>query len=350
MKKTAVIKYKVVTDKANRKIVVISDFHDYPGGRKTDLAQRVKDLKPDLILLAGDLIQGTKYRNPATLKQIRDFLAELSEDCPVVICRGNHDLIKYDEAADIAYRSLEDARPGMVFPLENEKVSCDDIRVVEFTPGRKSFAPSGQDSGFALRDFVESWEKSGIKFEEDDKFSILLTHNPKIVAQALSTYEQKKLGFTGEMLARLKELSNTFNQFDMFACGHLHSGYRKADTISANPDKYIDRGYWEMPLEVDINGKTTFFRPWVYKETDFCRGNIYVGKGGERVIQLENGHYYYFASKEAEPVLIDEDIALNVVETRHLKPIIISGGVNKFFGLPIDKSEITEVSVLKKVR
>ena len=350
MKKTAVIRYKVVTDKANRKIVIISDFHDYPGGRKTDLAERVKELKPDLILVAGDLIQGTKYRNPVTLNQIKHFLAELSEDCPVVICRGNHDLIKYDENADKAYRSLESARPGRVFPLENEMVSDKDIRVVEFTPGRKSFAPSGQESGFALRDFVESWEKSGIKFQADDKFSILLTHNPKIVAQALSTHEQRRLGFRGEMLGRLREMSNTFNQFDMAACGHIHSGYRRADTVSADPDKYMDKGYWEMPAEVDINGKMTFFRPWIYKGTDFCRGTNYVGKGGERIIQLENGHYYYYAAKDAEPTPIDEEIALRVVETRHLKPIVISGGVNKFFGLPIDKSEITEVKILKKTR
>ena len=345
------INYKLLNDKTNKKIVLLSDLHDYPGKRKSTLAEEVKEERPDFILIAGDNLQGPKYRSRESIEQFKYFLSDLSEDCPVVLDIGNHDLVGWDNESEKGYRSLEDARKGRVFPLINDSVVAGDVRVVGFTPSRKAYAPSGQESGNALLTFMSDWEKDGKAPSEDDRrFNILLCHNPKIVAQAMCVHEQRKLEIPKDQKERLERIARQIRNFDMTASGHLHNGYRKTKTIEENPSKYLDRGYWEMPVEKDINGHISFIRPHILKKTDMCRGVIYISQFPDRVIQLSDRKYFYLPTKDGEAIEIDEDKAIEIINTRNMKPIVISGGVNKFFNLPVDRCEYTTVRVLKKTR
>lgn len=348
--KNLVVNYKVFNDKVNKKIVTLADLHDYPGARKTTIAQDIDKLSPDFVIMAGDTLHGGKFAiDNISYQNLKKFLSELSEICPVIMGIGNHDLFGKTIEFDKAYRELEKARPGRVFPLNNESVISSDVRIVEFHPRHSAFAPASQESGYALTQYIEDLEKYGITPTENSKlFNILISHNPKIFAQARSLAEQRKLDLTQEQMETLRLISQIMKRFDLGVSGHLHNGYRKLKTTIKNPEKYMDYGYWEMPMEKDINGRVKFIRPWVFKKTDMCRGTIYVGDGEERILLLANGEYYYKRTKDSKPVLLGMNAALSIIKEKEMTPITISGGVNKFFNIPIDKSEITQIKVLKK--
>ena len=184
--------------------------------------------------------------------------------------------------------------------------------------------------------------ESGVEFAKGKK----RTYGP---GQHGASRKRKPSNYSIQLTEKQKEnlalISQIINRYDLVLSGHLHNGYRRLETIIRNPEKYMDEGYWEMGVEKDINGNISFIRPWIYKKTDLCRGVIYVGDGEERIIELSNGKFYYKKNEKSTPVQLTEK---QVEELRNMIPIVISGGVNKFFNIPIDKSEITQVKVLKR--
>lgn len=350
--KSIVVNYDILTENINRKIALITDLHDYPGKRKNTLAKDVKDQNPDLIIVAGDILTGSKFvMDSDSYKNLKRFIGELSESAPVMLGVGNHDLFGATKEFESAYRNLEIVRPGMVFPLNNESVVSDDIRVVEFHPRHSAFAPAIQDNGRALVEAAEDFQKLGIAPPNDGLYNILISHNPKFAAQAISVAEQRNFKLSREQMEMLDHVREILEMYDLFVAGHLHNGYRKDKTVMSNPKKYMDEGYWEMPMEKDIDGKVTTIRPWVYKKTDMCRGTIYVCEGSERIIELYDGEknlYFFKNSREGAPLELTENAANVIISSGRFKPIAISGGVNKFFNLPIDNAEITMLNLKSK--
>ena len=256
--KNIVVNYDVMNKKVDKNIIILSDLHDYPGKKKCSLSEDVKKEKPELIIVAGDILQGVKYRDKKTLEELKYFLSSLSESCPVVLDRGNHDLIGFDEEAKKGYLSLEDARKGMVFPLFDSTVDFGDVTVTGLCPCRAAFAPSGQESGYALLRFAEDFKNHGQHIIDKSKFNIIVFHNPKLFAQAVCFELQRGLSITPEQRIRLYEICNILLQYDMGAGGHLHNGYLLSDMIEKNPEKHLDYGYWEMPARKNIEGKIPF--------------------------------------------------------------------------------------------
>lgn len=342
------INYKVFNDKVDgKKIMVLTDLHDYPGRNNNAFIQDINSIESDLIIIAGDILAGPKYDGLSlSLSELEYFLNAISEGPTVVLGLGNHDLYRMTDKGMIGYASLEKARPGKVFPLNNESIVSNDTRVIEFHPRHSAFSPAVQESGRGLIEFCEDFEKYGIVPDLNSKeFNILICHNPKIFAQARSIGEQSKLKLTSEERAHLYELSQNMKRYDLGVGGHLHNGYLDIDRVLEDPSRYMDKGYWEMPKEKDSSGRVTMIRPWVFKKTDMCRGTFLIGDTEERIIELCDGTYYYLKDKDSEPIQITEETAMSM---RNMTPFVISGGVNKFFNLPVDKSEITTVKVLKR--
>lgn len=344
--KTININYRLVDERLRGKIVIISDLHDYPGKRKSPLATDIKKTDPGLILVVGDNINGAKYTNKECLGDLQYFLEDLSEACPVVITRGNHDLVGANERSLKKFKSLERER---IIPLENESVEFDHSRVFGVSPSRGAYAPSGQRNGEALMTFLNDWEKNGDKGNlPKNKLNILMCHNPFNVIQAKSLDFHRKLNISEQDRERLAELAKKLSEYKLTASGHGHNGYVLSSSIKKNPVKYMDYGRTEMPVVHDLNGKIVRINPFIFAKDDCNRGLIYTGEGPEKVIELSDENYYYFANENAKPLLISEEDALIVVKALNLTPTVVSGGVNKWFNLPIDKSEITEVNLVKR--
>ena len=344
------VNYRIFSDNIDKNIVLLSDLHDYPGDRKTTLVQDIQENNPNLVIISGDILHGSKYvMESDRQKDLKRFLSELSESCPVILGLGNHDLMCFNKDSEKGYRDLETARPGRVFPLNNESVISDEVRVIEFHPRHAAFAPAVQDSGKGLLMFAEDFAKEGITPpRQSGLYNILICHNPKTYAQARSVGEQRKLKFSEEQLESLSMLKDEMKKMDLVCAGHLHNGYYPLKKTATNPSKYMDEGYWEMPQEKNVKGHIVAVRPWVYKKTDMCRGTIFVGDEEERIIELCDGSYFLKPTKESKPIPVAAAVATRIIKAKEMTPIVISGGVNKFFNLPIDSAEITNVKILKR--
>lgn len=87
-----VVRRTSVSDRRIRKkvrAVVISDLHNKRYGRENrELLASIREQKPDLILIAGDIINAKPGKS---LKPALDFLEELTKEFPVYYGNGNHE-------------------------------------------------------------------------------------------------------------------------------------------------------------------------------------------------------------------------------------------------------------------
>lgn len=196
--------YDIASDKLNklhgeRKIVFLSDLHNNRYGRNNEkLLDAVKEQKPDLILIGGDMLVG-KANIPA--KVAEDFVSKLMEICPVYYANGNHEqrMKVYPETYGTAFDKYQSnlVNRGVQF-LENqhETLSFDGCQVrlygleipVEFYKKfRKQTLPVD-----VVRDQIGE--------PKADCYNILLAHNP--------TY------------------TNTYLEWgaDLILSGHFHGG------------------------------------------------------------------------------------------------------------------------------
>ena len=282
-------------------------------------------------------------------KRFEYFLSAISEESPVFIGLGNHDILNFNLNNYYGYKELEKIRSGKIFSLDNESIEYQDMRITEFHPRHEAFSPSIQKNGKGLLLFNNDFEESGIEIPDNDKlYNIMICHNPKLFDQARSISRHLDIDINQEQFTNLMNISKKMSKFDLCLSGHLHNGYIPLSLTMKNPAKYMDKGYWEMPVERDIYGTINHINPYFFKKTDMCRGTIFVGGTQQRIIELSDGSYYYIEKNGKEPIKITEDKALEIQNKLKMTPIVISGGVNKYFNLPIDSSEITKVKLLKK--
>ena len=158
--------------KKKLKVCFVSDLHNYSCTPK--FYEDIKEFAPDVILCGGDTITATKGR-----KQDRAyyFLKELSEIAPTYTALGNHEYrakiypevygTMYDEfaAKTKEYNIPILSNSSHYFGENNIKVSSADIDRSFY----KRFKVYHMDD-----DYIESL----IGKLEDDKYNILLAHNP----------------------------------------------------------------------------------------------------------------------------------------------------------------------------
>jgi hypothetical protein len=105
--------YTIPTDKTGQikedlSVVLLADLHNNTFGKKNQLlVKKIRSIKPDLILVAGDLI--TKQQ-PCIPGNAYDLLKELSRTYPVYYSYGNHEqyLVELNTAASTVGDSTED--------------------------------------------------------------------------------------------------------------------------------------------------------------------------------------------------------------------------------------------------
>lgn len=337
------VKYIVPTDKLidgeKKSVVLISDLHDYVKNKRkaADLVNEIAEKQPMQIIIAGDNF--TPGVNPNAYNNFVYFLAALSEIAPVFMSQGNHDLSGQKESNKAErirlFKSYEDARPGSVFALINDKLIIDGFEIIGYTPDPKIISSLDiQNHGIAHDRFIEEYMQNGIKPSDNSNNIVeFIGHNPNLIAAS-----ENGIGLEG------------LSTVDAFFTGHLHNGYIKSDTVRKNPDKWLDKGYVERIYMLDKDGK---YIPGsvtpIWGPTNLCRGVIYVDdRSQQKIMQLSNNHFYINLAKEDniqvwEPVV--EELAKIKIIDDNLHALIISGGINKFFGLNRigDQPEITEV-------
>jgi predicted MPP superfamily phosphohydrolase len=185
---------------AGVRIAVLADLHDCTFGEKNEkLIQRLKELSPDYIVCAGDMI--VKNR-PFQVENVVAFLGKLTEICPVYCGNGNHEMaLKKEYLPD--GRSAYDLYAGQ---LESVGVHVVSDGTVYLKRGEQKVALSGLDLDLAF--YANGF------------------HTPM-----RQNYCEKKLGIPspGEYHILIGHYPNYFPEYtawgaDLVLAGHMHGG------------------------------------------------------------------------------------------------------------------------------
>ena len=56
-----------------------------------NLYKKLKDLKPDLIYIGGDVVHGKLDTSPEEIRMVAEFFLNLADICDLLVIPGNHD-------------------------------------------------------------------------------------------------------------------------------------------------------------------------------------------------------------------------------------------------------------------
>ncbi len=234
---------------AGLKIVHISDLHGKEfGANNARLAGAIKRLKPDLVLMSGDMIDSKKDDGSALI----NLLKELNNHFPVYCSLGNHEQIikelsRREEYAEIVQR----LHKAGVKVLDNQRVEFTKDGVVfgiyGFTAalyhytGRNTAAWEGADLQVSF--IVEALGRP-----QEDEIAILLAHNPKYFQEYVSWGADLVLaGHIHGGVIRLPVLGGVFSPdlsfFPPYSAGLYHRG---------NTTMHVSRGLGNSVIPVRI--------------------------------------------------------------------------------------------------
>lgn len=180
MKKFITTTYKTVSDKINKPLtlVMLSDLHNKVFGDKNQsLLEKIKEEKPDMILIAGDLVLGKKG---ASLKIPQEFLAEAVKLAPVFYAPGNHEqrMKLYPQTYGTEYIRYEKRVQRLGVELLENRSVCVDIegQQVEVSGLVLPYEYYGKGKSSSLE--VKELNRL-VGRESKEHFHILLAHTPK---------------------------------------------------------------------------------------------------------------------------------------------------------------------------
>jgi len=190
-----ITRYELVYDNLPKsfdgyRIVQISDMHGKTFGKENiGLAKRIISLKPDILLITGDMMSSTINDEDAFL----DFLDHFNKTCPIYMCLGNHEQIagQLTSHGDNSRYSIfiNNIREKGVMLLDNEEISV--------KKGADSITISGltlELYHYSRRD-VEYYDENmsltvsymeAVLGKSQGEFNILLAHNPSYFKEYVS--------------------------------------------------------------------------------------------------------------------------------------------------------------------
>ncbi len=161
----------------SRRIVLLSDLHGYNYGNQNDkLLDAIRAQHPDLILVAGDMLVGSKRKSPQVAE---DFMKELPKICPVYYANGNHEqrLKALPEVEGTDYEAYKTAlQEAGVHVLENETTCIAWEEVSIALHGLE--IPNECYGKFQKEELPATYLEEKFGVIEPNKYHILIAHNP----------------------------------------------------------------------------------------------------------------------------------------------------------------------------
>ena len=189
--------YEEISDKltAPVRIVHLTDLHNSEFGKNNSrLVEKVREQKPDLILITGDLLNSNEERTDIAENIIRD----LSEVAPVYVSLGNHEKAYerlYEKDLTRLYASA--GAEVLEFSVADVEVNGQDLCLGGFYGyGLPAFY-------YATSEAQEKETEYLLQLEENEEYTILLCHMPLA-------------------WLRIEALENW--HFDCVLTGHIHGG------------------------------------------------------------------------------------------------------------------------------
>lgn len=163
-------------------LIFLSDLHNRVYGEKNEpLLQAIRNEKPDLILIGGDMLVG---KEDASYDIALDFTSQLPEIAPVLYATGNHEQ-RMREKPEIYQAAYADYRQqlkdrGVLF-LENGSCRIEAGTVLLEISGVELPSASYKKLKklpIQASDIAEYLHKDSVSVTEDLVYRILLAHNP----------------------------------------------------------------------------------------------------------------------------------------------------------------------------
>ena len=175
---------KIPNEFNNYKIIQISDFHNNTSSKLTKkIVEKIKNQKPNIIVITGDLIDSTKTNVDIAI----DMIKEIIEIAPIYYVTGNH------EARTNEYDNLKSQMIELgVKILENE------AQEIQLNNSTINILGINDPSFYKESDILDSKivknNMENIQYNEDN-FTILLSHRPEV----FKIYVEKNIDlvFTG---------------------------------------------------------------------------------------------------------------------------------------------------------
>ena len=162
--KMQITHYNISTEKTGKyKFAFVSDLHDYPN---EVILKAVRDIKPDAILIPGDVIH-----NFSVYKRGIEFLNESSRIAPVYCSLGNHEMKAGQEIID----KIKNTKATV---LDNASVMFEEINIGGLTSGYKVGEKQKRIGKTPAPDLC--WLE---KYSREEGYKILLSHHPEYYAR-----------------------------------------------------------------------------------------------------------------------------------------------------------------------
>ncbi len=165
--KVKIVRYEVETAKISGKIraAVVSDLHSSKFGKhsQSELIDPLLKLKPDVILLSGDIVDERKSPAPAFT-----LLKQINRIAPCFYVTGNHEY----------YDGHEEDIKNRIRELDIDVLEGD---VLYFTKGDDIIQIAGMNDRYANKERFFREIKSVKEGLDKDFFGILISHRPDLV-------------------------------------------------------------------------------------------------------------------------------------------------------------------------
>lgn len=248
-------------DKRKLELVLLSDVHlGTFGCRAKELYQYLKSIKPDILVLNGDIIDIWQFRKryfpKSHLKVIKQIFALASKGTQVYYLTGNHDeMLRKFTDMELGNIKLLDK---LVLHLGNKRVWVFHGDIFDASIQNAKWLAKLGGWGYDLLIMINSlsnWflERMG---RERYSFSKAIKNGVKTAVSYINNFEETAAELAIE------------NHYDYVACGHIHQPQMRVVKKNGGQCTYLNSGDWIenlTALEYD-KGLWTLFQ---YQDEDF---------------------------------------------------------------------------------
>lgn len=287
IKKTTDIVYNTNTKK-DLTIIHISDIHfntDTSLSKLNKLTTEIKKNNPDYIMISGDLIDEPKIiKNKYKIKELLQFLSNLSEITKIFISLGNHDIFSPEDLK--FFNKLNELKN--IYILDNDCYKDEFIYISGLTlPNNYYYNITHEESSEVL-----------VKH---------LTNNRKLIGK-LPRELPKVILIHSPIKLTNKEVLNKLKEYDLILSGHTHNGMVPGILKSLFPK---NKG-------LIAPNKTLF--------PEIAKGKIEVNQDNKKITIIINGAITKLSSKSSKILS-----KLNIVYPMNINKIIITKKRGKYY-------------------
>lgn len=198
------------------RIIHLSDMHNCVYGNEADdLIKKIRQNKPDIIVITGDSFDSRRRQYFDSL----DIIKKLPEISPVYLVTGNHEEL----SPDLKEIFLSEIRQAGVKILDGEIIEIQRKKASIYLSGISDYTSFAVEMGLlqkALDKNLDCEELNGMKNAFIEKVCRLSENKPE--------------GFN-VLLSHRPEMNEVYseNSFDLVFCGHAHGGQFRIPPVGA---------------------------------------------------------------------------------------------------------------------